>query len=66
MQKLKMWLKMSLQTTSDGWIPNEVWNAAQGSNRAAYAQWIEVARASEASDEDMTVRRAGSSVAGRC
>ncbi|PGH21440.1 hypothetical protein AJ80_03231 [Polytolypa hystricis UAMH7299] len=47
MQKLKMWLKISMQTTSDGWVPNEVWDVAQEANRAAYDEWIETAKESE-------------------
>jgi hypothetical protein len=58
MQKLKMWLKISMQTTSDGWVPNEVWDAAQEANRAAYNEWIETARESEEKGGDMTVERA--------
>ncbi|KAL4921179.1 hypothetical protein BDW62DRAFT_220049 [Aspergillus aurantiobrunneus] len=43
-QKLKTWLKISMQTTSDGWVPNEVWKVAQEAKRAAYDEWIETAR----------------------
>lgn len=58
MQKLKTWLKISMQTTSDGWVPNEVWDTAQEANRAAYDEWIETAKESEKKGGDMTVERA--------
>jgi hypothetical protein len=35
-QKLKQWLRISLRTNSDGWVPNDVWNAAKDAHRAAY------------------------------
>lgn len=54
LQKLKTWLKISLQTTSDGWVPNEVWDTAREVNREAYGEWIQTARESE----DMTVEKA--------
>lgn len=58
MQKLKMWLKVSLQTTSDGWVANEMWDAAKEANRAAYKEWMVTARESEAAGEGMTVGKA--------
>ncbi|PGH01066.1 hypothetical protein AJ79_08036 [Helicocarpus griseus UAMH5409] len=58
MQQLKTWLKISFQTTSDGWIPNELWDAAKEANKAAYDEWIDTARASKASRERMTVNKA--------
>ncbi|KAI1976664.1 hypothetical protein LOZ54_006603 [Ophidiomyces ophidiicola] len=57
MQKLKMWLKVSMGTTGDGWVPNDVWEAAREANRAAYDEWMETARESEAKGGDMTVAR---------
>ncbi|EFW16562.1 conserved hypothetical protein [Coccidioides posadasii str. Silveira] len=58
-QKLKTWLKISLQTTSDGWMPNELWEDAREANRMAYEQWMETARESEArGDDSMTVEKA--------
>ncbi|KAF3481968.1 uncharacterized protein GIQ15_04727 [Arthroderma uncinatum] len=58
-EKLKAWLRISLQTTSDGWIPNELWEDAKEANRMAYEQWIETAREAEArGDDDMTVEKA--------
>ncbi|KAK2865461.1 hypothetical protein FQN49_003544 [Arthroderma sp. PD_2] len=44
-QKLKVWLTMSLKSGSDGWVPNEIWDAAQEANRAAYVEWMETAKA---------------------
>ncbi|WEW59407.1 hypothetical protein PRK78_004879 [Emydomyces testavorans] len=58
MQKLKTWLKIQMQTTSDGWVPNEVWDAAKEANRAAYDEWMQTARESEACGEDMTAEKA--------
>ncbi|KKZ64102.1 hypothetical protein EMCG_01599 [[Emmonsia] crescens] len=58
MQKLKAWLQASLQIASDGWVPNEIWDAAKEAYRAAYKEWIETARESEASEGDMTVGKA--------
>lgn len=58
MQKLKIWLKISMQTTSDGWVPNAMWSAALEANRAAYDEWIETAKESERKGGDMTVDRA--------
>ncbi|EEP77358.1 predicted protein [Uncinocarpus reesii 1704] len=52
-QKLKAWLKIQMQTTSDGWVPNEVWEAAKEANKAAYDEWIE-----SACSEGMTVEEA--------
>ncbi|EFR05414.1 hypothetical protein MGYG_08426 [Nannizzia gypsea CBS 118893] len=58
-EKLKAWLRISLQTTSDGWIPNELWKDAKEANRMAYEQWMETAREAEArGDDDMTVEKA--------
>lgn len=58
LQKLKAWLKFSLRTTSDGWVPNEVWETAKEVNREAYGEWIQTARESEARGEDMTIEKA--------
>lgn len=35
---------MQLNSGSDGWVPNEIWDAAQEANRAAYAEWMESAK----------------------
>ncbi|EZF76977.1 hypothetical protein H105_01799 [Trichophyton soudanense CBS 452.61] len=43
-QKLKTWLTMQMNSGSDGWVPNEIWDAAQEANRAAYAEWMESAK----------------------
>jgi hypothetical protein len=58
MHKLKQWLKVSMDTTSDGWVPNELWDAAKEANRAAYDQWMQTAREAEARGENMTVEKA--------
>ncbi|KAJ5587784.1 uncharacterized protein N7459_003549 [Penicillium hispanicum] len=57
-QRLKRWLRWSLQTNSDGWVPNELWDAAREAHRAAYQEWIQTARESEARGEDLTVAKA--------
>ena len=56
-QRLKLWLKDSLYTNSDGWVPNEIWDAAKDAHREAYDEWIQTARESEARRE-MTVAKA--------
>ena len=45
-------------TNSDGRILNDVWNAATGTHRAAYDEWIQTARESECRDEGLTVAKA--------
>ncbi|KAF4170082.1 hypothetical protein CNMCM6936_005227 [Aspergillus lentulus] len=57
-QKLKLWLRNSLHTNSDGWVPNDVWNAAKDAHRAAYDEWMQTARESEARGEGLTVAKA--------
>lgn len=55
-QRLKLQLRNSLHTDSDGWIPDDVWDAARDAHRAAYDEWIQTARESD-------VRRVGLTVA---
>ncbi|CAI7584018.1 unnamed protein product [Penicillium glandicola] len=50
-QRLLFWLMDNMDTNSDGWVPNEDWEAALEANRAAYDLWIETARESEAEGE---------------
>ncbi|OJJ50142.1 hypothetical protein ASPZODRAFT_128762 [Penicilliopsis zonata CBS 506.65] len=57
-QKLKAWLKSSLHTNSDGWVPNDVWGAAKDAHRAAYDEWMQTARESEAQGDGLTVEKA--------
>ncbi|KAJ5512870.1 hypothetical protein N7463_002422 [Penicillium fimorum] len=57
-QALKSWLKDTLDTNSDGWIPNEAWDATKDTHRAAYDEWIQTAKEAEARGEDMTVAKA--------
>ncbi len=57
-QRLKLWLKHSLHTNSDGWVPNDAWDAAKDAHRAVYDEWIQTARESESRGEDMTVAKA--------
>ncbi|GFG10664.1 hypothetical protein IFM5058_05039 [Aspergillus udagawae] len=57
-QNLKQWLRISLRTDSDGWVPNDVWNAAKDAHRAAYDVWTQTARESESSGEGLTVAKA--------
>ncbi|GKZ17033.1 hypothetical protein AbraIFM66951_005762 [Aspergillus brasiliensis] len=57
-QSLKLWLKNSLNTNSDGWVPNEAWGTARDAHRAAYDEWIQTARGSEARGNDLTMAKA--------
>ncbi|KAJ5442231.1 hypothetical protein N7445_005238 [Penicillium cf. griseofulvum] len=57
-QALKSWLRDTLDTNSDGWVPNEDWDAAKVVHRAAYDEWIQTAKEAEARGEDMTVEKA--------
>ncbi|GKZ33340.1 hypothetical protein AbraIFM66950_003190 [Aspergillus brasiliensis] len=57
-QSLELWLKNSLSTNSDGWMPNEAWDAARDAHRAAYDKWIPTARESEARGEELMVVKA--------
>ncbi|CAG8395357.1 unnamed protein product [Penicillium salamii] len=47
----------SLNSNSDGWVPDEAWDAAKDAHRAAYDEWIQTARESEARGESMTVAK---------
>jgi hypothetical protein len=57
-QRLKLWLKRSLHTNSDGWVPSEKWDAARDAHRAVYDEWIQTVSESEARGEDLTVAKA--------
>ncbi|EAU35687.1 predicted protein [Aspergillus terreus NIH2624] len=57
-QRLKLLLKHALNTNSDGWVPNEEWEAAKEVHRELYDQWIETAREVQSSGEDLTVDKA--------
>ncbi|KAG2419465.1 hypothetical protein HFD88_004261 [Aspergillus terreus] len=57
-QRLKLLLKHTLNTNSDGWVPNEEWEAAKEVHRELYDQWIETAREVQSSGEDLTVDKA--------
>lgn len=57
-QRLKLWLRDSLRTNSDGWVPNDVWDAARDAHRAAYDEWIQTARESESRRKNLTVTKA--------
>lgn len=57
-QKLKLWLRHSLHTNFDGWVPNHVWEAAKDAHRAAYDEWIRTAREPESRGESLTVAKA--------
>ena len=46
-----------MNMTSDGWVPGELWEAAQEATRAAYDKWIDTAKESEKRGGDMTVER---------
>ncbi|KAG2019052.1 hypothetical protein GB937_005343 [Aspergillus fischeri] len=56
-QRLKLWLRNSLHTNSDGWVPNNIWNAAEDAHCAAYDEWIQTARESEVRGEGLTVAK---------
>lgn len=58
LQKLKLWLKHSLHTNSDGWVPSDKWDVARAAHRAAYDQWMQTARESESRGEGLTVAKA--------
>ncbi|KAI9929360.1 hypothetical protein MW887_000828 [Aspergillus wentii] len=57
-QRLKLWLKNSLNTDSDGWVPNEFWDAAKDAHKTAYHEWMETAREAEAQGDELTVEKA--------
>lgn len=57
-QQLKQWLKNSLHTNSDGWVPHDLWEAARDAHRAAYDEWIQTARESSSRGEGLTVAKA--------
>ncbi|KAB8200234.1 hypothetical protein BDV34DRAFT_217358 [Aspergillus parasiticus] len=57
-QRLKMWLRDSLGTDSDGWVPNDVWEVAKDAHRAAYNEWMETVRNAEAKGDELTVEKA--------
>ncbi|PLN76166.1 kinase-like domain-containing protein [Aspergillus taichungensis] len=57
-QQLKQWLTVSLDSGSDGWVPNERWDATKDAHRAQYDLWMETGRDSELrGDDDMTVEK---------
>ncbi|QKX58871.1 uncharacterized protein TRUGW13939_05999 [Talaromyces rugulosus] len=43
-QTLKVWLQNSLDTNSDGWVPNDEWDTTKEANRAAYDEWIQTTK----------------------
>ncbi|KAI9746756.1 MAG: hypothetical protein M1818_000471 [Claussenomyces sp. TS43310] len=51
-QRLKLWLMSMLNTTSDGRIPTEAWEAAREANKAAFEQWMESAAGTGEMDEE--------------
>ena len=57
-QRLNMGLKDLLQTNSDGWVPNDAWDAVRDAHRAIYDEWMETARESESHGEGLTVAKA--------
>lgn len=56
-QKLKLWLRNSLHTNSDGLIPNDLWNTATDAHCTTYDEWIQTAREFECRDEGLTVAK---------
>ncbi|KAL3441573.1 hypothetical protein BJX65DRAFT_299639 [Aspergillus insuetus] len=57
-QRLKLRLKRSLHTDSDGWVPSEKCGSAKDAHRAAYDEWIQTAKESEGRSEELTVAKA--------
>lgn len=57
-QKLKLFLKSSLHTNSDGWVLNDAWDAAKDARRAANDEWIQTARESESRGEGLSIAKA--------
>lgn len=53
-QELKSWLITMLNTTSDGWVPTQAWEAAVDANRAAFNEWLTSAQESD----DMNTQKA--------
>jgi hypothetical protein len=58
-RRLKLWLKQALNTNSDGWVPNDGWEAERDTHRAAYDEWIQTAREAEARGKGLTVAKRG-------
>ncbi|KAF7587321.1 hypothetical protein BBP40_007407 [Aspergillus hancockii] len=57
-QRLKMWLKDSLETDSDGWVPDDAWDVAKDAHKVAYDEWMETAREIKARGDALTAERA--------
>lgn len=57
-QKLNLWLRFSLHTNYDGWVPNDVWVASKDAHCAAYDEWIQTARESDSHGEGLKVEKA--------
>lgn len=57
-QALKSWLKSTLDTNRDGWIPNDARDAVRVAHRAAYNEWIQTAKEADAIGVDMTIEKA--------
>ena len=57
-QNLKSFLKNTLHTSSDGWVPIDAWDSTRDAHRAIYDQWMETAKQSESSgEEDMSIEK---------
>jgi hypothetical protein len=56
---LKAWLMQTLEISLDGWMPVDEWDLILPAYRAAYEQWIDIARQAVASgDAGMSVEKA--------
>ncbi|KAF3396239.1 hypothetical protein F1880_006570 [Penicillium rolfsii] len=53
-QRLKLWLKTSLHTNSNGWVSNEAWEAVMDAHHAAHEIWVQTAREAVARREGLT------------
>lgn len=51
-------IERSLHANSDGWVPNDVWDAAKDAHRAVYEEWIQTSREAESRGEGLTVAKA--------
>ena len=50
-QKLKLWLTGMLQSSSDGWVPNDVWDTAREANKDSFGLRMQSVRESKEMDD---------------
>ena len=57
-ENLESFLKNTLHTNSDGWVPNDAWDSVRDAHRAIYDQWMDTAKQPESSGEgDMSIEK---------